>query len=176
MLLDEGMDSGPVLAQEEEPIAAHDTAVSLGERLAERGAALLEETLGRWLAGEIEPRPQDDAEATICKLVKKQDGEIEWSESAAGIERKLRAYTPWPGVATAFEGRRLGLTRARPVPGGGGEPGRVVVLDGDPHRVGVVTGEGVLEVLAVKPEGRREMTVMEFLAGRPGFVGARLPS
>ena len=178
MLLDEGMDSGPLLAQAEEPIGDDDDAVTLSERLAERGALLVADTLDRWLRGAIEARPQDDAQATYCRLVKKEDGEIDWEAGAIEIWRRLRAYTPWPGVFTSWRGQRLAITAAKPAALASGEPGLVSVQaddEGQP-RLNVSAGRDALEILSVKPEGKAEMPAGAFLAGRPDFDGSRLPS
>ena len=112
MLMDAGMDTGPVLAQRSEPISPHDTTGSLSERLSHLGADLLGETLPRWLAGEIEPQPQDDSQATVTRLIRKEDGAIDWTLPAADIWRRVRAYNPWPGAHTALDGERASRSGA----------------------------------------------------------------
>ena len=182
MALDAGMDSGPILAQRREPIAAEDTAESLGERLAEQGARLLAETLGAWLDGNLEPTPQNDAEATYCKRIAKEEGEIDWGHGAAELARKLRAFWPWPGCYTTWRGRSLRIVEGSAVQGPAHEPGTVVLLaavvaPGDKRQaIGVATGEGILLLRKVQLEGGRQMKAREFFAGHGEFLGARLPS
>ncbi len=171
MLMTEEVDAGPILAMEREPIEPEDTAETLGERLAQRGARLMKETLRRWLAGEITPQPQDDSQATYCPRITKADGEIDWRRPAVEIERRIRAFTPWPGSYTFWRGRRLKIGRARVHPDLQAPPGRVVPADGG---AAVGTGEGALMLLEVQPEGKRMMPIEAFLNGHPGFLGSTL--
>jgi len=171
MLMDEGMDTGPILAQARQPIAPEDNQGSLTEKLAYLGADLLLETLPLWLKGEIAPQPQEDDRATYTRILKKEDGVIDWSKSSVEIWRQVRAYNPWPGAYTDFEGRPLKILRARPMKGGRGESGLVIAV-----RAGaaVVTGEGLLALEEVQLAGKRAMGIAEFLRGQRGFVGSRL--
>lgn len=173
MLLDEGMDTGPVLAQRVVPIAPDETAGSLSEKLAQVGADLLVETLPRWLAGEIEPAPQDHSQASITRLIRKHHGRIDWTQPAAVIERQVRAYTPWPSAFTTWNGRLLKVLRARVVdaPVQGLAPGTVVLHEEGPA---VVTGEGLLLLDEVQLAGKRPTTGKAFLQGYGDVVGARL--
>ena len=100
MLMDEGVDTGPILAQVQTPTGPEDTTLSLGERLAQLGADLLVSTLFQWAAGELEPAPQDESLATYSRLVRKADGRADWRLSAAELARRARAYYPWPGLHT----------------------------------------------------------------------------
>lgn len=179
MLIDEGMDTGPVLAQMEEPIAPEDTAETLTARLFRRGASLLATTLTPWARGEVLPQPQDDAQATYTRQLRKEDGEMDFRLPAERLWLQVRAYTPWPGTHTTWGGRRLKLLDVVPLasPGATPDPGEVVALPPlGPAAVGVGTGEGVLGLLRVQIEGRQPVAVRDFLAGYAGFVGARLPS
>ena len=179
MLIDEGMDTGPVLAQVEEPIRPEDTAETLTERLFRRGARLLSATLEPWARGEVRPRPQDDAQATYTRPLRKEDGEMDFQHAAERLWRQVRAYTPWPGAHTTWAGRRLKLLDVVPIPATGvaAQPGEVVPLPASaPAIVGVTTGDGVLGLLRVQIEGRGPVAVRDFLAGHAAFVGARLPS
>jgi methionyl-tRNA formyltransferase len=172
MLVDAGMDTGPVLAQVEEAIHADDTTASLSERLAVQGAALLVETVPRWLAGEITPVAQDQlpGEASLCRLIKKEDGQINWSQPAAAIERMTRAYTPWPSAYTTWHGEPFKIWRAS-VLDGRAEAGRVVAT---PQGTAVGTGVGLLLLHSVQPAGKRILDIRSFLNGAPDFVGTRL--
>ena len=178
MLLDEGMDSGPVIAQVEEPIHPEDTTESLTDRLFHRGAKLLVESLPRFLQGDSSPQPQDDARATYARRLTKEDGEVRWELPAATLWRQVRAYHPWPGSFTRWEGRLLKVLEAVPLPrDASGSPGSVIALDGDvPAPVGVAAGEGVLGLKRVQLEGRRAVDAADFLKGHEGFVGSSLPS
>jgi methionyl-tRNA formyltransferase len=187
MLLDRGMDSGPILAQTPEPLAPYDTAATLGARLAQRGADLLVATLPAWLAGDITPQPQDPAQATVCRLLRREDGLIDWSLPAEELARLVRAYTPWPGTYTLWEGRRLKVLDAAPQPRDLGQelagalwentlPGTVLALAENDARlvVAVRAGEGWLELLQVQLEGRAAQPVVAFVAGYPGLIGSTL--
>jgi methionyl-tRNA formyltransferase len=170
MLMDEGMDTGPILTQVEEPIRPDDTTATLGERLAARGGQLLVETLPGWAAGEMLARPQPADGVTYTRLVTKEDGAIDWTRPAEDIERAVRAYQPWPTAYTEWNGQPLKILRAT-TGAGRGEPGTVQAAKGG---FAVATGDGVLQVMEVQPAGRRPMAARDFLNGAQGFVGARL--
>jgi len=182
MLMDTGMDSGPILAQRRHPIDPEDTAGSLSEKLAVMGADLLAETLPRWLRGEIEPRPQDESLATKTSLLRKEDGEIDWTRPAVEIWRQVRACNPWPGAYTTVAGELLHIWRAWPLAGlAGGEPGTVVLLTREQRAAvpsappfAVQTGDGLLAVREAQRAGRRALPADEFLRGMPGLAGMRL--
>ena len=131
MLMDAGMDTGPMLAQARLPILADDTAASLAERLAVRGAELLIETLPVWLTGDVAPIPQATlpGEPSVCRLVKKRDGHIDWTLPAARIERMIRAYTPWPTAFTGWKGQNFKLWQGSAI-AGKAAPGLVVEAGG----------------------------------------------
>ncbi|MEA3406872.1 MAG: methionyl-tRNA formyltransferase [Chloroflexota bacterium] len=175
MLTDEGMDTGPIIARRSIPIVPDDTRETLTRKLSRLGAALLIETLPAWLAGDIEPREQDDDEATMAPLISKSDGAIDWEESAVQIDRQIRAFTPWPGSFCTCDGKNFKILRAHPLPDwcGEGEPGTVVEVE---EGIGVVTGEGLLILEEVQLAGRRAMEVEQFCRGRRGFVESVLGS
>ena len=173
MKMDAGLDTGPIVAQRQEPIRADDTRPTLMERLSFLGAELLAETLPAYVAGDLVPQPQDDEEATIAERLRKEDGRLDWSRPALALDRKIRALTPWPGTYTFWEGRRLKIIEASPLPDwrGGEGPGTVVeVGDG----VAVVTGQGALRLEEVQLAGKRAMGMGPFLQGHQDFVGSRL--
>jgi methionyl-tRNA formyltransferase len=171
ILMDEGVDTGPILLQCREPIHPDDTAGSLGDRLARRGADLLAETLLGLAAGRIRPRPQEGEVSTTAKI-RKRDGWIRWSDPADRLDRRIRAMTPRPGAFVTWGDRRVQILSARPVPAeespaGSAEPG--TVLTRAPLRV--ACGEGSLELRELKPEGRAAMDARSFVNGyrvRPG--------
>lgn len=173
MQLDEGMDSGPVLAQIETPIGLHENAEDLTRRLFRLGAGLLIEVLPGWERGDIEGTAQDETRATFTHRLSRDDGEIDWNNSTDRIARQVRAYYPWPGSFTRWAGRLLKIIEAR---ASGVEvatpPGSVVTLVGG--GLGIGTGDGVLEPLQLQLEGRRPVTAREFALGHGDFPGARL--
>lgn len=176
MLMDSGLDTGPILAQKAVPIEPQDTAESLSAKLALAGAQLLEQTLPLWLSHEIRPQSQDEGSATYTKPISKGEGEINWRLSAIELWRQVRAFYPWPGCYTPWRGKLLKVLQAVPLPAGESvTPGRVVSLDAEPW-VGVGTGEGMLGLCQVQLEGKRAMTAEEFLRGQRGFIGELLPS
>ena len=172
MLLDEGMDSGPVIAQRARSISPADNAKTLTTELFREGAALLDATLPGWVAGDIDACPQDDGLATYTSKMERADGAADWSKPAAFLWRQQRAYTPWPGLHTAWEGKELKLLEVSPLPEGHAEPGTVVRADED--RLAVGTGDGLLAVRVLQLEGRRPADAADFLRGRPDIIGARL--
>lgn len=184
MLMDAGMDSGPILAQRSIPIDDADTAATLMNKLAPIAADLLTDTLPRWLNDEIPPQPQDHSLATQAPLLKKRQGQIDWSLPASRIWRQVRAYNPWPSVYTTIDERRLHIWEAWPLPGGCSAPGTVLTLSeqqlsalppgADRGAFGVCTGEGVLAVLTAQREGRRALPAGDFLRGMRDFIGRRL--
>ena len=170
MRLNEGLDTGPLLAQADLAIAPEDTTASLGEKLAVLGAELLIGTLPGWIGGEIQAQPQDDALASYCQRLSKADGELDWTQTAQHLDRQVRAFSPWPGAYTTWQGQRLKVLRTRPRPEWLGEagPGEVVEL---PDGVGVVTGQGLLELLEVQLAGKKPMAAGPFIRGQRLIVG-----
>ncbi len=176
ILMDQGLDSGPILAQERVGIAARDTTGSLTAKLAHVGAELLMETLPKWLKGEIEPQPQDETRATYSRLITSKDGEIDWHLPAVELWQRIRAFNPWPGCYTWWQGKRLKIHRATPVSRlPSGEVGKVIALRRPPG-VGVITGDGILGLCQVQLEGRHEMSIADFVRGQRNFSGSILGS
>ena len=172
MLLDEGMDTGPILAQRKVAIGTGETADALTLRLFESGADLLVQTLDDWVSGLIAPSSQNDDEATITRLLKREDGLLDWSESADAIDRRVRAFTPWPGTFTSWKGKTLKVLRGKAVPGDyQAVPGTVC---GEEDRVVVATGSGGLELLEVQLEGRAKSGAADFARGQRDFIGSVL--
>ena len=175
MLLDEGMDSGPILARAQIPVADSDSTASLGDKLSIVGVGLLGEVLVGWTRGELTPQPQDGTKATYCQPISKDEGEIDWRLPAVAIWRRVRAFYPWPGCFTRWRGKTLKIIEAMPSTAGTrAKAGEVVALDSGGFGVG--TGDGVLSVLRVQLEGKQALSAAEFLRGQRGFIGAVLPS
>ena len=180
MLLDEGMDTGDILAQRETGVLPEETGGELTVRLFRLGAELLRDTLPGWLAGSVPPVPQDDAQATITRLMVKKDGQLDWSLPAAELERRVRAFDPWPGCYTRWEGKLVKVLKAVVMDGEaaeGGLSGRVVSQGSDADvSTAVVTGQGLLGLKRVQLEGGRPQDLQEFIRGHHGFGGSVLPS
>ena len=172
MLLDEGMDTGPIIAQRQRPIDASDDAARLTETLFSDGAALLVETLPAWIGGSVAAVPQDDALATYTNKLERADGLADWNLSAAELARRQRAYTPWPGLHTRWDDKEVKLLDVAPTPGADAEPGLVTRTDAAELAVG--SGAGLLAVRRLQLEGRRPSDAADFLRGYPQFMGARL--
>ena len=170
MLMDEGMDTGGILLQEEVPIGHEQTCENLHDRLATLGDQLLSRTLEKMKAGEIRPVPQDHSKATYAPPLKKEDGHIHWEKEAGEIDRQIRAFNPWPGAFTKWGGRLLkvfgGETRAKTP---SGKPGEVIWVGSD--FIEVETGKDSYLIEEVQLEGRKRMTIREFLSGHSISVG-----
>jgi methionyl-tRNA formyltransferase len=176
MLLDEGLDTGPVLARAQIPILGRDTTGSLTEKLSWLGAQLLGEVLVGWERGELTPRPQDESKATYCGPITKEEGEIDWRRPAVDIWRRVRAFNPWPGCYTRWRGKALKIIETAPLDGeAAAGVGRVVAIEAKAG-FGVGTGDGILGVSRVQMEGKKAMSAEEFLRGQRDLLGAVLPS
>lgn len=161
MKMDEGLDTGPILAQRSVPIEENDTGGSLSAKLSHLGAQLLIETLPLYLSGELQPRPQDDSCATYAPLLKKEDGRLDFSRPAAELARCVRAFHPWPGAFMDYNGMLLKIHRAH-AEAGSALPGARVIWQGRPA---LGTADGLLVLDEVQPAGKRPMSAQAFLAG-----------
>lgn len=170
MKMDAGMDTGPILACERLPIGPADTSASLHDALAKLGGKVLREHLPRYLAGELHPTPQPSEGVVMAPMISKEEGALDFRRPAAELERRLRAFTPWPGAFTTLEGKLFKVHAAR-VAQGRAEPG--TLLAAGPDGIEVACVEGSLVFLSVQPEGKRVMTAGEFLSGRKLSVGER---
>ena len=176
MLLDEGMDTGPVIAQQVHSLTGRETAEGLTKELFRLGSLLLLDKLGPWTRSEITAKPQNDGQATVTRKVQREDGRADWSLSSEDLERLSRAYTLWPGLHCQWDGKLLkflDVTVLDPQPDTGLPAGSVIQVTG-PDPLGVVTREGILGLTTVQLEGRKSATATEFLRGYPRFVGALL--
>lgn len=172
MLLDEGMDTGPIIAQRERRIGPGTDAAELTETLFVDGAALLAETLPKWMGGAVPAVEQDGDMATYTSKLERADGLADWNLSAEELARRQRAYTPWPGLHTRWDGQEVKLLEVSALPGSG-EAGVAAASAADASIV-VGTGEGLLAVRRLQLEGRRASDAEDFLRGHPQFLGARL--
>jgi methionyl-tRNA formyltransferase len=178
MLMGEGLDTGPLLAQAKIPVADTDTTGSLSEKLSIIAGQMLNEVLVSWSRGEIEPRPQDDSLASYSSVISKADGEIDWTKPAEEIWRRVRALQPWPGAFSQWQGKLLKIIEALPLPAGeDAAPGQLLELPGNHQAAfGIATGLGMLGVVRAQLEGRKVMTSEELLRGQRQLIGAVLPS
>jgi methionyl-tRNA formyltransferase len=176
MMIDEGLDTGPVLLSRATPIGAEETTPELEARLARLGGALLVETIDGLARGTVSPVPQDHAAATQAPMLTREDGRIDWTAPAEVIARRVRGLSPWPGTFTAHAGSDLKVLRAAPVPrfAGGemGAPGTVIAIDDG--MIVACGGQTLLRVLEVQPASRRAMPAAAFAAGARLAPGARL--
>lgn len=176
MHMDVGLDTGAMYVQEAIPVAPQDTAASLHDRLAELGGAMLRTYLDEIVHGRIPPTPQDDAQATYAPMIRKEDGQIDWTKTAVSIDRLIRAMTPWPGAFTTWRGQPLKILAARfddgfpPDTFPGSRPGTVI---GQQPLV-VLTGAGVLALQKVQLAGKNPVNIADFLRGHPDFIGSTL--
>jgi methionyl-tRNA formyltransferase len=174
MIMEAGLDSGPMLSQREEPIRYDDTTGALTERLAKMGAGLLVETLPKWVAHEIKPKRQDEGHVTLAGRLKKEQGKIDWSQRVSQIERHVRAMTPWPSAFTTWQGKQLKVLKTaiglaehkNKLPNG------TVTIDR--NHVHVQCGNGLLRLVEIQLEGKRAMNADDFARGQPAFADAVL--
>jgi len=177
MLMGSGVDTGPVLGRAQIPISPQDTAGSLTAKLSLVAARLLLEVLSGWFRGELAPQPQNEAQATYCGAITREAGEIDWGLPAVDIWRRVRAFTPWPGCYTSWQGKQLRIIEARPLPvEGKAQVGEVVAVNREKLAFGIGTGDGILGIIKVQLEGKRAMPAADFLRGQRQLTGARLPS
>jgi methionyl-tRNA formyltransferase len=175
MLMDEGLDTGPMLLRGALPIAPDDNAGTLHDKLGALGAELLLKTIAGIADGSLKATPQPSAGATYAPKIKKDDGLVDWTLPAPQLLNRLRAFTPWPGLFTFVadeRGRRMLKIWSVSIESAGAAPG--VVARADEHGVVVGAGEGALVIRELQMEGSRRMTAAEFLRGHPLRVGAKL--
>lgn len=178
MLMDEGVDTGDILAQKKLQISPSDTTESLMEKLADQGAQLLLETLPLWIKRNIEPIKQDNSDATLCQLIEREDGHIFWIEDAETIYNKYRALTPWPGIFTYWKNDsstirlkliRIELQKKNPLQKK--SSGEVFEIGSD---IGIQTNEGVILIKELQKEGKKATDIASFVNGHPKFIGSIL--
>jgi len=162
MKMDTGVDTGPLLSQRSVPISPEDTAGTLFEKLAPVGAELLLETLPRYLSGELQPQPQPAEGVTYAPMLKKEDGLLDFTQSAAELERRVRAFNPWPGTWFDWNGAPLKVLYARMSTEESPGAGQILTFQGYPA---VGTGGGILILEEIQPAGKKSMSGKAFLTG-----------
>ncbi len=175
MLLDAGVDTGPVLLRRSIALTEDETTGSLTLKLAELGAQALLEALPLWVTGKITPIPQDEQQASHTRMLSKENGKICWDLSATVLARQVRAYMPWPGSYTYWRGKLLKIVTAHAVsvePPMPGVPGTVRIREEAGHQMlAVITGAGLLIIKHLQLAGKRAMGTEEFLRGYSQIVG-----
>jgi methionyl-tRNA formyltransferase len=174
MKMDAGLDTGPILTQERTPILDSDNSQTLHDRLAERGAKLLVRTIPDFVSGKLQLQAQPEG-ATYARKISKEDGLLQWGESAQALWNKVRAFTPWPGAYTFHQehGQRRLLKIWEAVPGNGsGQPG--TILKADKTGIVIACGAGALEIKMLQREGGKRLTAEQFVNGNLIKVGDRL--
>ena len=166
MQVSEPMDAGDILLQKALPITATDTGGSLHDKLARLGAEALQEAIGRLKAGWLTARQQNEAEVTHAPLIQKEDGRMDWNLAAVVIERRVRAFNPWPSAYTTLNGKLLKIFAAEvehAFRASQTAPGTIIEVT--PVSVSVATGDGVLTLREVQLAGKKRLSVEEFLRG-----------
>ncbi|HTQ50942.1 MAG TPA: methionyl-tRNA formyltransferase [Candidatus Acidoferrales bacterium] len=181
MKMDAGLDTGPMLAQRRTPISPEDDSASLHDRLARLGAELLGQTIPDYVAGKIQPQPQPADGASLAPKIKKEDGRIDWGRPAQTIWNRLRAFTPWPGAFTFFDGKLLKIWKASlaqevshegaPLHSSGLANG--TILSADKNGILVLCGKDALMTIELQREGGKRMSAAEFLAGHALKAGEK---
>lgn len=172
MRMDAGLDTGPIFVQRAIPVSPRETGQTLHDKLAILGADLLTEALPGIISGDIQPQPQTDDESliTYAPQIKKEDGTIDWTQSAATIDRLVRAFTPWPGTFTTWEGRLLKIIEGQPVDGLAA-PGTVIACaDG----IAVGTRVGLYRPDTLQLAGKKALPAADFLRGNAAIIGSTL--
>lgn len=183
MRMDEGMDTGPIVSQRSLPLTGDETAPHLEERLADLAAVLLAESLTGWLEGTLFAVPQLEAGATLTRPLRREDGRLDpWLHGAAVLERRVRAFQPWPGAWLEVPSGRIAVLSARVAPGSVDRAADrsaslsragTLALDDD-KGLALDTTDGRLSLIRVRPAGGREMSSQQLVRGRPGLVGSRV--
>ena len=182
MVMDAGLDTGAILEQGAMPISEEDTAGDVTARMAELGGGLLVSTLKKWMAGTIEAKVQNESEATFAPILKKEDGLLDWSQSATALANRIRGLSPWPGGYTFVEGERWGVWKVQveehdgnsslPSKDGSSAPGTIIGVT--KQGIQVQTGHGVLRLLDIQPANKKRMMVADYLAGHRLEIGTCL--
>ncbi len=167
MRMEEGLDTGPIVAVERVALAGAETGPELEDRLARVAADLLERSVDPWLGGRLVPVPQAEEGATLTQPLRREDGRLDPARPARELERQVRAYEPWPGSWLDTPAGRLTVWRAAARPSDGSPPGTV-------GTAGLSTGDGLLAFDEVQPAGGRRMAWDALLRGRPGLIGSRV--
>ncbi len=172
MLMAAGLDTGDMLVKRKLTIGPDETAGQLHDRLAELGREALDETLRQLCAGTLQPEPQDDTHSSYAPMMKKEEGAIDWAQSATRIHNQVRGLDPWPGAYTHLDGQVLKVGATRVDDNLSGTPGEILVADKQGLQVGCA--EGGLVIGELQLPGKKRLKVVDFLSGHPLFAGTLL--
>ncbi len=173
MQMDKGLDTGDILALAPCPIAPTDTASSLHDRLAQLGIETLNTTLEQLGGAQLQPSPQDNAEANYAERLSKQEGELDWTLPATTLERRVRAFNPWPVTYTTREQTRLRIWQAKHISDDtNNTPGTVIATSAE--GIDVATGDGLLRLQTVQRPGGRALKASDYLNACPITIGEQL--
>jgi methionyl-tRNA formyltransferase len=170
MLMDVGLDTGPMLLRQSTPVDRNEDIVSLHDRMSTMGAELLSETLDRLTEGALVPQPQDDSLSCYAPMLKKDDGRIDWQRDAGSIHNQVRGLSVWPGASAILDGQVVKILRAR-TGEGSGLPGTVLRADRQGIEVACLDGSLIIEELQLA--GKKRLDAASFLAGYPVAPGVR---
>jgi methionyl-tRNA formyltransferase len=161
------IDAGAIISQQSIEIVAEDTTAALTEKLAELSAKLIVKVIPDWVEGKIQPTEQEHEKATVCHLIKKEDGRIDWQKPAVEIERMIRAYIPWPNAYTFLDDKMIKILAAK-LTEKNIKPGEILIEN---NKLFVGTGEKSLKILKMKPENSKEITAIDFINGHRDING-----
>jgi methionyl-tRNA formyltransferase len=165
MLLDEGLDTGPVYLCEESAILPDETVGTVYDRLASIGGPLVLRTVQGIVSGALQPKPQDNSQATLAPLLQKEDGYLDWRRPAVELHNRVRAFNPWPATVTKFRGSSCKILKTALAAGGPlqADPGTIIAAKG---RLSVACGDGCpLDILSIQPENRKAISGADFSNG-----------
>jgi methionyl-tRNA formyltransferase len=174
MKIDAGMDTGPILSQCNVPIAPDETTPTLSVKLAKEGAKLLLTTLPSYLSGVLKPHTQPREGVTYAKILKKEDGLLDFQQSAKKLERQVRALKPWPGSYFFVQGKKILVHDARVVPAPFSQNAKTGILCIDKDSLFIPTHDNSLALLKVQPEGKKPQEIRDFINGNRSLVGAKV--
>ncbi|MBR4758786.1 MAG: methionyl-tRNA formyltransferase [Lachnospiraceae bacterium] len=165
------LDSGDIISRKIVPIDDEDTGGSLFDKLAEEGAKLLLETIPRIESGDIDPQPQDESKSSYVKMLKKEDGRMDFSLTATVLHNRVRGLSPWPGAFTELGGKKLRIWKTQVLGTVGDDASAGTVISAGKTGIDICCGEGVLRILELQPEGKKNMRAADYLLGHAIEVG-----
>lgn len=166
MQLDKKMDHGPILSQIKLKIEPNEDYITLSKRLADLGADLLNKNILDYLNNKISPLSQDDLQATFCKMIKKEDGQIDWQKSAQEIHNQVRAFRLWPGAYTKLDNLDIKILKTEVVD----QKLKVGQINFDKNTFLVGTGKGAIKILELQPAGKKIIKADEFIRGYQKYL------
>ena len=167
------LDSGDIISRKIVPIDDEDTGGSLFDKLAEEGARLLLETIPRIESGDINPEPQDESKSSYVKMLKKEDGRMDFSLPAEVLHNRVRGLSPWPGAFTEIGGKKLRIWKTQVLDKGEDHAEAGKVIAAGKAGIDIACGQGVLRILELQPEGKKNMKAADYLLGHAILIGTK---